>query len=213
MPPPRDFTGSLSGGGLSCIAEIKRRSPSKGDLDPGLQPELVAKEYASGGASCLSVLTDAEFFGGSAGDLASARAASGLPVLRKDFTVQEADVADARLMGADAVLLIVAALEDDELGRCAALAGELGLAALVEVHDEAGARPGPACRLAAGRGQPAGPADLPGRPRARLCPGRPHPDGRDRSGGVGHPGRRRRPAPGRGRVRRHPGRRDAGAGR
>jgi indole-3-glycerol phosphate synthase len=134
-PPPRDFSGSLSGGGLSCIAEIKRRSPSKGDLDPGLQPELVAKEYTSGGASCLSVLTDAEFFGGSAGDLASARAASGLPILRKDFTVQEADVADARLMGADAVLLIVAALEDDELARCAALAAELGLAALVEVHD------------------------------------------------------------------------------
>ncbi len=135
-PPPRDFTGALKGGGLSCIAEIKRRSPSKGDLDPGLQPDLVAKEYVAGGAACLSVLTDADFFGGSAGDLASARQASGLPVLRKDFTVQEADVADARLMGADAVLLIVAALDDGEMRRYAALAGELGLAALVEVHDE-----------------------------------------------------------------------------
>ncbi len=136
-PPPRDFAGALRGGGLSCIAEIKRRSPSKGDLDPGLQPDLVAKEYVAGGAACLSVLTDADYFGGSAADLVSARQASGLPVLRKDFTVQEADVADARLMGADAVLLIVAALADDELRACAALADELSLAALVEVHDAA----------------------------------------------------------------------------
>jgi len=135
-PPPRDFTGALKGEGLTCIAEFKRRSPSKGDLDPGLQPDLVAKEYVAGGAACLSVLTDEDYFGGSAGDLALARQASGLPVLRKDFTVQEADVADARLMGADAVLLIVAALDDDELKRCAARAEVLGLAALVEVHDE-----------------------------------------------------------------------------
>ena len=134
-PPPRDFAGALHSGGLSCIAEIKRRSPSKGDLDPGLQPDLVAKEYVAGGAACLSVLTDAAFFGGSPADLASARQASGLPVLRKDFTVQQADVADARIMGADAVLLIVAALDDDELRACAALAERLGLAALVEVHD------------------------------------------------------------------------------
>jgi len=95
----------------------------------------VAKEYAAGGAACLSVLTDARFFGGSAEDLCSARQACGLPVLRKDFTVQEADVADARLMGADAVLLIVAGLNDDELHRFSARAAELGLAALVEVHD------------------------------------------------------------------------------
>jgi indole-3-glycerol phosphate synthase len=135
-PPPRDFAGALRGNGLSCIAEIKRRSPSKGDLDPGLQADLVAKEYATGGAACLSVLTDVDFFGGSVADLAAARQASGLPVLRKDFTVQEADVADARLMGADAVLLIAAALSDAELQACAARAAELGLAALVEVHDE-----------------------------------------------------------------------------
>ncbi len=134
--PPRDFAGALRCDGLSCIAEIKRRSPSKGDLDPGLQADLVAKDYAAGGAACLSVLTDVDFFGGSAADLAAARQASGLPVLRKDFTVQEADVADARLMGADAVLLIVAALSDDELEACASRAAELGLAALVEVHDE-----------------------------------------------------------------------------
>jgi indole-3-glycerol phosphate synthase len=135
-PPPRDFVGALRGDGLSCIAEIKRRSPSKGDLDPGLQADLVAKDYVAGGASCLSVLTDVDFFGGSTADLAVAREASGLPVLRKDFTVQEADVVDARLMGADAVLLIAAALSDAELLACAALAASLGLAALVEVHDE-----------------------------------------------------------------------------
>jgi indole-3-glycerol phosphate synthase len=134
-PAPRDFAAALRGDGLSCIAEIKRRSPSKGDLDPGLQPELVAKEYVAGGAACLSVLTDTDYFGGSPADLAPARQASGLPVLRKDFTVQEADVADTRLMGADAVLLIVAALDDEALKRCAALAADLGLAALVEVHD------------------------------------------------------------------------------
>jgi indole-3-glycerol phosphate synthase len=135
-PAPRDFVGALTGSGLSCIAEIKRRSPSKGDLDPGLQPDLVAKDYVTGGAACLSVLTDVEFFGGSPDDLVAARAASGLPVLRKDFTVQEADVADARLMGADAVLLIAAALSDAELQACSARAEALGLAALVEVHDE-----------------------------------------------------------------------------
>jgi indole-3-glycerol phosphate synthase len=135
MPPPRDFAGALRADGLSCIAEIKRRSPSKGALHPDLDADLVAKEYVAGGAACLSVLTDADYFGGSPDDLAAARQAAGLPVLRKDFTVQEADVADARLMGADAVLLIVAALEDDELRRFAARADQLGLAALVEVHD------------------------------------------------------------------------------
>jgi len=135
-PPPRDFVGALRVDGLSCIAEIKRRSPSKGDLDPGLQADLVAKDYVAGGAACLSVLTDVDFFGGSVADLAAAREASGLPVLRKDFTVQPADVADARLIGADAVLLIAAALSDDELRACASLADQLSLAALVEVHDE-----------------------------------------------------------------------------
>jgi indole-3-glycerol phosphate synthase len=90
----------------------------------------------AGGAACLSVLTDRVHFGGSEADLTSARDASGLPVLRKDFTVQEADVLDARLMGADAVLLIAAALRDDELERFGARAAALGLAALVEVHNE-----------------------------------------------------------------------------
>jgi indole-3-glycerol phosphate synthase len=134
-PAPRDFAGALRAQGLSCIAEIKRRSPSKGALHPDLQADVVAKEYVAGGAACLSVLTDADYFGGSPADLAAARQAAGLPVLRKDFTVQEADVADARLMGADAVLLIVAALDDGELRRFASLADQLGMAALIEVHD------------------------------------------------------------------------------
>ncbi|HUQ39776.1 MAG TPA: indole-3-glycerol phosphate synthase TrpC [Acidimicrobiales bacterium] len=135
--PCRPFADALLGPGLSVIAEIKRRSPSKGELAPGLVAERVAREYADGGAACLSVLTDAEFFGGSADDLASARAAVALPVLRKDFTVSEADVCDARIMGADAVLLIVAALDDAELRAFASLADELDMAAVVEVHDEA----------------------------------------------------------------------------
>jgi indole-3-glycerol phosphate synthase len=142
MPAARPFAAALaqspgSQGGLHVIAEVKRRSPSKGDLNPGLDPAVLAKTYAEAGATCLSVLTDTEFFGGSADDLAGARAAVDLPVLRKDFTVCEADVADARLMGADAVLLIAAALDDAELRAFHALALELGLAALVEVHDEA----------------------------------------------------------------------------
>jgi indole-3-glycerol phosphate synthase len=147
-PAPRGFARALSAHGaaatghdepgplLAVIAEIKRRSPSKGDLDPGLDPAAVARDYEAGGAACLSVLTDAPHFGARAGDLPAARDACALPVLRKDFTVAEADVCDARLMGADAVLLIVAALDDGELARFAALAGRLRLDALVEVHDE-----------------------------------------------------------------------------
>ena len=136
-PLPRPFRAALAEPGLAVIAEIKRRSPSKGDLAPGLDPALVAKSYEAGGAAAVSVLTDERWFGGSAADLAAARAACELPVLRKDFTVDARDVADARLMGADAVLLIVAALSDDELARFADLAAALGMAALVEVHDEA----------------------------------------------------------------------------
>ncbi|HET8931426.1 MAG TPA: indole-3-glycerol phosphate synthase TrpC, partial [Acidimicrobiales bacterium] len=101
-----------------------------------LDPAAMADAYVRGGASCLSVLTDADFFGGSHDDLRAARGATGVPVLRKDFTVAIADVCDARIMGADAVLLIVAALDDAELADLHALAAELGLAALVETHDE-----------------------------------------------------------------------------
>ena len=135
-PPVRPFRNALAAPGLSVIAEIKRRSPSKGDLAPDLVPAVLAKAYAAGLADCLSVLTDEQFFGGSAEDLAEARAACDAPVLRKDFTVSEADVYDARAMGADAVLLIVAALDDAELCAFRLLADELQMAALVEVHDE-----------------------------------------------------------------------------
>lgn len=138
LPPTRGFAAALTAGDrVAVIAEVKRRSPSKGDLAADLDPAGLAGDYAAGGAAALSVLTDGGFFGGSAADLAAARAAVGLPVLRKDFTVGERDVCDARLMGADAVLLIAAALDDAELGACAALAAEIGLDALVEVHDEA----------------------------------------------------------------------------
>ena len=122
---------------LAVIAEIKRRSPSKGALNAELDPAEMARNYEAGGANCLSVLTDVEFFGGSVDDLRSARAACGLPVLRKDFTVSAHDVVDARLMGADCVLLIAAAMSAGELGELHSFAVEVGLDALVEVHDEA----------------------------------------------------------------------------
>ena len=121
---------------MAVISEIKRRSPSKGDLAIGLDPAVLAANYERGGAACLSVLTDEEFFGGSVADLATARAACSLPVLRKDFTVSARDVCDARLMGADCVLLIAAALDDEELVTFLELARRIGLDALVEIHDE-----------------------------------------------------------------------------
>lgn len=137
LPPTRGFAGALRAGHrLAVISEIKRRSPSKGDLFPDLDPADLARTYEAGGASCLSVLTDSEFFGGSVDDLQRARASCALPVLRKDFTVDARDVADARLMGADAVLLIVAALADGELSELHQLATHLGLDVLVEVHDQ-----------------------------------------------------------------------------
>ena len=134
-PPPRKFRKSMGRWGLDVIAEVKRRSPSKGDLAPDLDPAALAQAYAAGGAVAISVLTENEFFGGSPEDLAAARDATNLPVMRKDFTVDERDIYDARIMGADAVLLIVAALNDEELKTFRALAHDLGMAALVECHD------------------------------------------------------------------------------
>ncbi|QXC62548.1 indole-3-glycerol phosphate synthase TrpC [Aquihabitans sp. G128] len=135
---PRGFAARLAAAqGLGVISEVKRRSPSKGDLAPDLDPALLAAAYEAGDATCLSVLTDVDWFGGSPEDLAAARAAVAIPVLRKDFTVCEADVCDARLMGADAVLLIAAALDDAELAGFHQLALDLGLDALMEIHDEA----------------------------------------------------------------------------
>lgn len=137
-PAARGFAAALrAGGDLHVIAEIKRRSPSKGDLNARLDPAELARQYQGGGASCLSVLTDVEFFGGSADDLRAARAACSLPVLRKDFTVSVRDVCDARAMGADCVLLIAAALSPDLLTELHQLGRDLGLDVLVEIHDEA----------------------------------------------------------------------------
>ncbi|MDQ3756604.1 MAG: indole-3-glycerol phosphate synthase TrpC [Actinomycetota bacterium] len=136
--PVRGFTAALRRAATrpAVVAEVKRRSPSKGDLASDLDPATLAEQYEAGGATCLSVLTDTPHFGGSPADLGAARNATELPTLRKDFTVHERDVCDARLMGADAVLLIVAALDPGELRAFAALAHDLGLDALVEVHDE-----------------------------------------------------------------------------
>lgn len=138
LEPTRGFAAALRDGAtLAVISEVKRRSPSKGDLAPDLDPAALASTYATAGASALSVLTDAVHFGGTPADLVAARGAVALPVLRKDFTVCANDVVDARIMGADAVLLIAAALDDAELAQFDALAARLGLDALVEVHDEA----------------------------------------------------------------------------
>lgn len=134
--PPRPFSASLRRSDVAVIAEVKRRSPSRGDLRLELDPALVAVQYAAGGAACLSVLTDSEHFAGSAEDLSAARAAVTLPVLRKDFTVSLKDVFDARIMGADAILLIAAGLSDEEMTAFAEAAVALSMAPLVEVHDE-----------------------------------------------------------------------------
>ncbi len=136
MPPCRGFGTALKAPGLSVISEIKRRSPSKGALFADLDPATLARQYAAGGAACMSVLTDRDNFGGSPVDLAEARNANSLPVIRKDFTVHDHDVLDARIMGADCLLLIVAALDIDELERFHDLAKMVGLDVLVETHDE-----------------------------------------------------------------------------
>lgn len=139
LPATRGFTEQLVVGSreqLCVVAEIKRKSPSKGVLHPDLNAANISALYEQGGASCLSVLTDEDFFGGSVEDLQIARASTSLPVIRKDFTVSEFDVVDARLMGADCVLLIAAALTNDELSRFFDLAMHIGLDVLVETHDE-----------------------------------------------------------------------------
>ena len=139
-PATRDFAGALRpvGGRLAVVGELKRRSPSKGELAPDLDPGPAAKAYEAGGAAALSVLTDQVYFGGSAADLQAARAATALPVLRKDFTIDESQVFETRAIGADAVLLILAALPDDGLVRALlATATGIGLATLVEAHDDA----------------------------------------------------------------------------
>jgi indole-3-glycerol phosphate synthase len=135
-PPARGLEAALgSAGGVALIAEVKRRSPGAGDIRPGLDPVELATAYASAGAAALSVLTDQDYFGGSLEDLRRIRGAVPVPLLRKDFLLDPLQLLEARGAGADAVLLIVRILEDARLKELLALGGELGMSALVEVHD------------------------------------------------------------------------------
>jgi indole-3-glycerol phosphate synthase len=135
-PSDRDFAGALRGWSRQIIAELKPRSPSCGELCSDYKPDEIARRYEEAGAVALSVLTDEKFFGGQPTHLTQARRASTLPVLRKDFIIEENQVLESRLIGADACLLIVAALEQDLLCALKARIEELGMVALVEVHDE-----------------------------------------------------------------------------
>ncbi len=136
-PAPRDAYASLRAPGVGVIAEVKRSSPSRGQLAEIPDPAELAIEYAAGGARCVSVLTEQRYFGGSIDDLVAVRAAIDVPVLRKDFVVSSYQVHEARAHGADLVLLIVAALEQNALVGLLERVESLGMTALVEVHDEA----------------------------------------------------------------------------
>jgi indole-3-glycerol phosphate synthase len=134
--PARDFRAALIASPPAVIAEIKKASPSKGTLTEEFHPESIARAYAAGGAAALSVLTDEDFFRGKLADLEAARKAVPLPVLRKDFTIDELHVIEAAAHGADAILLIAAILDTAQMRRLRELAAAYGMASLVEVHDE-----------------------------------------------------------------------------
>lgn len=136
----RDFEAALGAGGLGVIGEVKRRSPSRGELAAGLDPVRQALIYERAGAAAVSVLTEPDHFGGSAEDLRTVSRAVGIPVLRKDFTLDPAQIWEAARIGAHAVLLIVAILDDRQLAELLETAARAGLAALVEVHDAREAR-------------------------------------------------------------------------
>lgn len=136
-PAPADFRGALAADGIALIAEVKKASPSKGVIRADFDPERIAEAYAANGARCLSVLTDEAYFQGCDAHVQMAKEVAGLPVLRKDFTIGEYQLYEARVIGADAVLLIVALMDSSQLDDCLGLASELELAALVEVHDGA----------------------------------------------------------------------------
>ncbi len=138
-PPTRGFRTaidkSISAGRAAIIAEIKKASPSKGIIRENLDPESIARSYAAAGASCLSVLTDVDFFQGSDATMKSARAACKLPVLRKDFMIDTYQIYESRVLGADCILIIVSALSDMQMQELVGTAQEIGLDILVEVHD------------------------------------------------------------------------------
>jgi indole-3-glycerol phosphate synthase len=137
-PPPRDFLAALSGGPpIRLIAEVKKASPSKGVIRADFDPVAIARTYEEHGASCISVLTDEQYFQGRLDYLRQVRAAVGLPVLRKDFVIDRYQVVEARAAGADAVLLIAECLDDSQLVSLHDAIVELGMTALVEVHDAA----------------------------------------------------------------------------